>query len=152
LDWMPAFAEVGHLLNGLGNIQIVMVGPEVPTNLSGTTSGIGSKVRVNLVRGVYQEEATYLPSPHVIVALNCGLDSCVSWVGALDLIKSMGTPAFFTDQSEILCANAKKVLRSAGLHITLPVTPNQFRSPVKNHGASCNLPSYSNGFILGVNT
>jgi hypothetical protein len=152
LDWMPAFAEVGHLLNGLGNIQIVMVGPEVPTNLSGTTSGIGSRVRVNLVRGVYQEEATYLPSPHVIVALNCGLDSCVSWVGALDLIKSMGTPAFFTDQSEILCANAKKVLRSAGLHITLPVTPNQFRSPVKNHGASCNLPSYSNGFILGVNT
>lgn len=152
LDWMPAFAEVGHLLNGLGNIQIVMVGPEVPTNLSGTTSGIGSRVRVNLVRGVYQEEATYLPSPHVIVALNCGLDSCVSWVGALDLIKSMGTPAFFTDQSEILCANAKKVLRSAGLHITLPVTPNQFRSPVKSHGASCNLPSYSNGFILGVNT
>lgn len=152
LDWMPAFAEVGHLLNGLGNIQIVMVGPEVPTNLSGTTSGISSRVRVNLVRGVYQDEATYLPSPHVIVALNCGLDSHVSWVGALDLIKSMGTPAFFTDQSEILCANAKKVLRSAGLHITLPVTPNPFRSPVKNHGASCNLPSYSNGFILGVNT
>jgi hypothetical protein len=26
----------------LGNVQIVMVGPEVPTNLSGTTSGIGS--------------------------------------------------------------------------------------------------------------
>jgi hypothetical protein len=152
LDWMPAFAEVGHLLNGLGNIQIVMVGPDVPTNLSGTTSGISSRVRVNLVRGVYQDEATYLPSPHVIVALNCGLDSHVSWVGAVDLIKSMGTPAFFTDQSEIMCANAKKVLRSAGLHITLPVTPNPFRSPVKNHGASCNLPSYSNGFILGVNT
>lgn len=152
LDWMAAFAEVGHLLNGLGNIQIVMVGPEVPTNLSGTTSGIGSRVRVNLVRGVYQEEATYLPSPHVIVALNCGLESHVSWIGALDLIKSMGAPAFFTDQSEILCANAKRVLRSAGLHITLPVTPNPFRSPVKSQGASCNLPSYSNGFILGVNT
>lgn len=152
LDWMPAFAEVGHLLNGLGNIQIVMVGPEVPTNLSGTTSGIGSRVRVNLVRGVYQEEATYLPTPHVVVALNCGLDSYVSWVGALDLIKSRGTPAFFTDQNEISCTNAKKVLRSAGLHITLPVTPNPFRSPVKNQGASCNLPSYSNGFVLGVNT
>lgn len=152
LDWMPAFAEAGHLLNGVGNIQIVMVGPEVPTSLSGTTSGIGSRVRVNLVRGVYQEEAVYLPSPHVIVALNCGLDSYVSWGGALDLIKSMGTPAFFTDQSEISCANAKKVLRSAGLHITLPVTPNPFRSPVNNHGASSNLPSYSNGFVLGVNT
>ncbi|GAB4826606.1 hypothetical protein Ancab_033500 [Ancistrocladus abbreviatus] len=152
LDWMPAFTEVGHLLNGFGNIQIVMVGPEIPTNLSGTTSGIGSRVRVNLVRGVYQEEATYLPSPHVVIALNCGLDSYTTWGGALDLIKSTGVPAFFTDQSEISCANAKQVLRAAGHHITHPVTPNPFRSPVRNHGPSSNLPSYSNGFLLGVNT
>uniref|UniRef100_A0A5B7BR51 Putative zinc finger MYND domain-containing protein 15 n=1 Tax=Davidia involucrata TaxID=16924 RepID=A0A5B7BR51_DAVIN len=152
LDWMPAFAEIGHLLNGMGNIQIVMVGPGVPTNLSGMTSGISSRVRVNLVRGVYEEEATYLPSPHAIVALNCGLENYSSWSGALDLIKSMGIPAFFTDQSEISCANAKQVLRSSGLHITHPVTPNPFRSPVRNHGPSSNLPSYSNGFVLGVNT
>ncbi|OMO76769.1 Zinc finger, MYND-type [Corchorus capsularis] len=132
--------------------EIVMVGPEVPTNLSGTTSGISSRVRVNLVRGLYQEEATYLPSPHVIVALNCALDRYGSWGGALDLIKAMGIPAFFTEQSEILCANAKQVLRSAGLHITHPVTPNPFRSPVKNLDFSSNLPSYSNGFVLGVNT
>lgn len=152
LDWMPAFAEIGHLLNGLGNIHIVMVGPEVPTNLSGTTSGISSRVRVNLVRGIYQEEAAYLPSPHVILALNCGLDSYASWGGALELIKSVGVPAFFTDQSENSCANAKQVLRGTGLHITHPVTPNPFRSPVKTHGPSSNLPSYSNGFVLGVNT
>ncbi|XAR65632.1 hypothetical protein NMG60_11009805 [Bertholletia excelsa] len=152
LDWMPAFAEIGHLLNGTGNIQIIMVGPEVPTNLSGTTSGISSRVRVNLVRGLYQDEATYLSSPHVVIALNCGLESYGSWSGALELIKSMGIPAFFTDQSEISCANAKQVLRSAGLQITLPVTPNPFRSPVRNRGASSNLPSYSNGFVFGVNT
>lgn len=152
LDWMPAFAEVGHLLNGLGNIQIVMVGPEVPTNLSGTTSGISSRVRVNLVRGFYQEEATYLPPPHVVVALNCGLECYASWSGALDLIKSIGVPAFFTDQCEISCANAKQVLRGAGLHITHPVTPNPFRSPVRYHGPSNNLPAYGNGFVLGVNT
>ncbi|KMS96744.1 hypothetical protein BVRB_8g200480 [Beta vulgaris subsp. vulgaris] len=152
LDWMTAFAEMGHLLNGMGNIQMVMVGPEVPTNLSGTTSGIGSRVRVNLARGIYQEEATYLPSPHVIVALNCGLESNSSWVGALEFIKSMGIPTYFTDQSEISCTNAKQVLRSAGLHITHPVTPNPFRSPVKNHGPSTNVPSYSNCFVLGVNT
>ncbi|GKV16037.1 hypothetical protein SLEP1_g26748 [Rubroshorea leprosula] len=152
LDWMPAFAEISHLLNGLGNIQIVMVGPEVPTNLSGTTSGISSRVRVNLVRGFYQEEATYLPSPHAVVALNCELDRYASWGGALDLIKAMGIPAFFTEQSELTCTNTKQVLRSAGLHITHPVTPNPFRSPVKNHGFSSNLPSYCNGFVLGVNT
>ncbi|KAF8409549.1 hypothetical protein HHK36_005627 [Tetracentron sinense] len=152
LDWMPAFAEIGHLLNGLGNIQIVMVGPEVPTNLSGTVSGISSRVRVNLVRGVYQEEATYLPSPDIVVVLNCGLESYASWGGALDLIKSMNVPAFFTDQSEISCANAKQILRGAGLQITHPVTPNPFRSPVRNQGPSSNLPSYSNGFVLGVNT
>ncbi|CAI8590707.1 unnamed protein product [Vicia faba] len=152
LDWMPAFAEVGHLLNGLGNVQIVMVGPEVPTNLSGTTSGIGSRVRVNFVRGVYQVEASYLPSPHVVIALNSRLENYSSWVGALDLIKSMGVPAFFTDQSEASCVNAKQVIRNAGLHITHPVTPNPFRSPVKNITPSSNLPSYSNGFVFGVNT
>ncbi|KAM7280730.1 hypothetical protein ACFE04_007864 [Oxalis oulophora] len=43
-----------------GNILIVMVGSEVPTNLSGTTSGISSRVQVNLVRGVYQDEVNYL--------------------------------------------------------------------------------------------
>ncbi|KAL6992750.1 hypothetical protein U1Q18_010865 [Sarracenia purpurea var. burkii] len=152
LDWMPAFAEIGHLLNGMGNVEIVMVGTGVPTNLSGTTLGISSRVRVNLVRGFYQEEATYLTSPHLVVALNCGLEKYGSWGGALDLIKSMGVPAFFTDQSEISCANAKQVLRSAGLHITQPVTPNPFRSPVRNREPSSNLPSYSNGFVLGVNT
>jgi hypothetical protein len=152
LDWMPAFAEVGHLLNGLGNVQIVMVGPEVPTNLSGTTSGIGSRVRVNLVRGIYQVEASYLPSPHVVIALNSRLENYSSWSGALDLIKSIGVPAFFTDQSEVSCVSAKQVLRNAGLHITHPVTPNPFRSPVKNLTPSSNLPSYNNGFVFGVNT
>lgn len=152
LDWMPAFAEMGHLLNGMGNIQIVMVGPEIPTSLSGTTSGIGSRVRVNLVRGIYQEEATYLPSPHAVVALNCGLENYTSWGGALEMIKSMGIPTFFTDQSEICCTNTKQVLRSAGLHISHPVTPNPFRSPVMTHGPSTNVPSYSNCFVLGVNT
>lgn len=152
LDWMPAFAEIGHLLNGMSNIQIVMVGPGVPMNLSGTTSGISSRVRVNLVRGLYQEEATYLSSPHVVIALNCGLEKYASWGGALNLIKSMSVPAFFTDQSELSCANAKQVLRTAGLHITQPVTPNPFRSPVRNNGPSSNLPSYSNGFVFGVNT
>lgn len=152
LDWMQAFAEIGHLLNGLGNMQIVMVGPEVPTNLSGTVLGIGSRVRVNLIRGIYQEEATYLPSPHVIMSLNSGLEKYASWGGALDLIKAMNIPAFFTDHSEVSCGNNKQALRGAGLHITHPVTPNPFRSPVRNQGPSSNLPSYSNAFLLGVNT
>lgn len=152
LDWLPAFAEMGYLLNGVGNIQIIMVGPEVPTNLSGTTSGIGSRVRVNLVRGIYQDEAVYLPTPHVVIALNCGLERYTSWGGALEMIKSMEVATFFTDQSEISCTNAKQVLRSSGLHITHPVTPNPFRSPVRNHGPSTNVPFYNNCFVLGVNT
>ncbi|KAF6168051.1 hypothetical protein GIB67_011436 [Kingdonia uniflora] len=152
LDWMPAFAEIGYLLNGLGNLQIVMVGPEVPPNLSGNVLGISSRVRVNFVSGVYQDEVTYLPSPDVVVALNCGLESYANWGGALDLINSMNVPAFFTEASEISCANVKQVLRDARLHITHPVTPNPFRSPLSNQGLSNNLPSYSNGFVFGVNT
>lgn len=152
LDWMPAFTEISHIMNGMGNINMVMVGPGVPTNLSGTTIGIGSRVRVNLVRGLYQEESMYLPAPHVFVALNCRLQSYSSWDGTLELLKSTGIPAFFTDQTEILCLNAKQVLHSSGLHVTHPITPNPFRSPIRNHRPSENLPSYSNAFLLGVNT
>ncbi|XP_076909866.1 uncharacterized protein LOC143567293 [Bidens hawaiensis] len=74
LDWMPVFTETSHIFNGMGNVQIVMVGPVVPTNLSCLTLGIESRVRVNLVRGIYQEEAPYLPPPHVVVGLNSGFD------------------------------------------------------------------------------
>ncbi|KAM7258088.1 hypothetical protein ACFE04_013829 [Oxalis oulophora] len=42
-----------------GNILMVMVGSEVPTNLLGTTSGISSRDQVNLV-SVYQDEVNYL--------------------------------------------------------------------------------------------
>lgn len=152
IDWMPAFAEISHLLNGLGSIQIVMIGPEVPSNLSGKFVQVSGRVRVNVVRGIYQEEASYLSSPHVVVALNCGLESHASWGGALELIKSMNVPAFFTDRSEILCVNAKQVLRGVGLQITHPVTPNPFRSPLRDQEPSSNLPSFSNGFVFGVNT
>lgn len=37
LDWIKAFAEISHLLNGIGTVQIIMVGPEVPSDLSGIT-------------------------------------------------------------------------------------------------------------------
>ncbi|KAI4295880.1 hypothetical protein L6164_035878 [Bauhinia variegata] len=152
LDWIPSFVELGHLLNGFGNVQIVMVGPKVPISLSGATSEVGTRVKVNLVNGIYQEEASYLPSPHVIIALNCGLKSYYSWGGALDLIKSMGVPAFFTEQSEIALLTARQVLHNAELLITGHATPNPFRSPVKNLGSSCNLPSYSNAFLFAVNS
>ncbi|XP_058197725.1 uncharacterized protein LOC131313436 isoform X1 [Rhododendron vialii] len=143
---------IGYVLKGTGNIQIVMVGPGVPMNLSGTTSGISSRVRVYLVRGLYQEEATYRSSPHVVVGLNCRLENYESWVGGLHLIKAMGVSAFFTDPSEISCRNAEQVPQSAGLHVTQLLTPNPFRSPSRNHGTCNNLPSYSNGFLFGVNT
>lgn len=107
---------------------------------------------MNLVRGVYKEKANYLCSPHVIIALNCGLDSYASWGGALSLIKSTAIPAFFTDQSELACANAKQVRWSTGLHTAHPVTPNPLQSPVMNCVASINFPAYSNGFVLGVTT
>ncbi|KAG5516504.1 hypothetical protein RHGRI_037271 [Rhododendron griersonianum] len=145
------FAEIGYLLKGTGNIQIVMVGPGVLMNLSGTTLGISSRVRVNLVRGLYQEEATCHSSPHVVVGLNCRLENYESWVGGLHLIKAMGVSAFFTDQSEISCPNAKQVPQSAGQHVTQPL-PNPFRSPSSNRGTCNNLPSYSSGFLFGVNT
>ncbi|XP_010439410.1 PREDICTED: zinc finger MYND domain-containing protein 15-like [Camelina sativa] len=155
LDWIKAFAEINHLLNGLGTVQIIMIGPEVPSDLSGTiatTSTINSRVKLSFVKGLYQEEVTYLISPDIIVALNCDLDGYSSWAGAVETMNNMGIPGFFTDKTEEACGNAKAVLRNAGLSTSHPVAPNPFRSPVRTCAKSSNLPCYSNGFILGVNT
>ncbi|KAJ4967673.1 hypothetical protein NE237_014374 [Protea cynaroides] len=146
LDWMAAFAEIGHLLNGLGNIQVVMVGPEVPTNLSGTMSGISSRVRVNLVRGVYQEEAAYLPSLDIVIALNCGLESYPSWRGALDLIKSKNIPAFFTDQSEISCSNAKQYYFSFNRD-SMKIDSSYLHSGPRNELLNCDASEISKGTL-----
>lgn len=153
LDWLPAFGEIGHLLNGSGSVEIFMIGPEVPGNLSGTTANLsGGRVKVTLMRGLYQEESPSLPSADVVVALNCRLESNGGWGEAVETIKSLDAPAFFTDRSEVACAAAKQILRAAGLHITHPVTPNPFRSPVRDRAPSDNLPCFSNGFVFGVNT
>lgn len=152
LDWIPAFAELAYLLGGSGSLHIVMIGPEVPLSLSGASTLAGQKLKLTYVKGLYQNELDSLPSPQVVVALNVGLESYDLWMGALEAIKLQSIAAFFTDYSEPCCANAKQVLRAAGLHISYPVTPNPFRSPVRSQNPSSNIPWYSNGFILGVNT
>ncbi|XP_010529428.1 PREDICTED: zinc finger MYND domain-containing protein 15 [Tarenaya hassleriana] len=154
LDWIQAFAEIGHLLKGTGTVKITMVGPEVPSDMSGTTrsSSNSSIVKVHFVKGLYQEEAAYLASPDVVVALNCDLDGFSSWEGALEVMNKMGFLGFFTNKTEDSCRNAKASLRSAGMEISYPVCPNPFRSPVRTFEGSNNLPCYSNAFILGVNT
>ncbi|CAH8346045.1 unnamed protein product [Eruca vesicaria subsp. sativa] len=150
LDWLKAFEEINHLLNGIGTVQIIMVGPEVPFDLSATTSATtnNSRVKVSFVKGLYQEEVTYLASPDIVVALNCELDKYSSWSGAVEVVNNLRIPGFFTDMTEDACGNAKAVLRN----ISHPVAPNPFRSPVRTCAESSNLPCYSNGFILGVNT
>ncbi|KAF3330057.1 hypothetical protein FCM35_KLT05388 [Carex littledalei] len=74
---------------------MVGLGPEVPSNLLGPVSGLGSRLRVNLVRGLYQEQITNLPTPHMVIALNCGLENYGSWSGAFRVVKSMNVPVFF---------------------------------------------------------
>ncbi|KAI5075020.1 hypothetical protein GOP47_0010981 [Adiantum capillus-veneris] len=152
LDWIPAFAELPFLLGGSGSLHVLMIGPEVPLPLSGATASAGEKLKLSFVKGLYQDEASSLPSPDVVVALNAGLESYSTWPGALEAIKVQTVAAFFTDFSEPCCANAKQLLRAAGLHISYPVTPNPFRSPVRNQVPSSNIPWFSNGFVLGVNT
>ncbi|KAJ3670439.1 hypothetical protein LUZ60_010763 [Juncus effusus] len=152
LDWLQTFCEMAHLLNGSGNLKIYMIGPEIPTNLIGLVPNLTNKLRINLVRGLYQDQFTNLPSPHLIIGLNCDLESCSSWNGVIGVIKGINVPAFFTEKSEILCGNAKRVLRKSGLNLSHPVGPNPFRSPLREKMGSNNLPCFSNGFIFGVNT
>ncbi|KAK1309465.1 hypothetical protein QJS10_CPA09g01203 [Acorus calamus] len=154
LDCMRAFAELGRLLQSLGGggggLHVVMVGPEVPSGLSETT--ITGRVRASFTRGLYQDEEAYLPPAHVVVGLNCGFERYASWGGAAEVVKAKGTPGFFTERSEIACANAKQVLRGVGVQVTHPVAPNPFRSPVRVQSPSDNLPAFDNGFVFGVNT
>ncbi|MCO5605232.1 hypothetical protein L7F22_059412 [Adiantum nelumboides] len=152
LDWIPAFAELAYLLGGSGSLHVLMIGPEVPHPISGATALAAERLKLTFVKGLYQDEASALPFPNVVVALNVGLETSGTWPGALEVIKAQSVAAFFTDFSEPSCANAKQVLRAAGLHISYPVTPNPFRSPVRNQVASSNIPWFSNGFVLGVNT
>ncbi|KAH7443725.1 hypothetical protein KP509_02G048100 [Ceratopteris richardii] len=152
LDWVPAFSELAYLLGSSGSLHIVMIGPEVPLALSGVSTSVNTKLKLTFVKGLYQDESSSLPPPHVVVALNAGLETYSTWPGALEVIKSLNIPSFFTDYSEPCCGNAKQVLRASGLHISYPVTPNPFRSPVKIQSLSNNIPSFSNGFVLGVNT
>eukprot|EP00249_Psilotum_nudum_P022283 c28454_g1_i1 orf=312-2213(+) len=152
LDWLPAFSELGNLLSGSSNLHIMMIGPEVPSSLSRSATSLGERLKVTFVKGLYQEEANSLPSPQVVVAFNSGLETYTSWMGALEVIKAQAVSAFFTDNTETCCANAKQVLRATGLHISYPVTPNPFRSPVRKQMPSVNLPGFSNGFVFGVNT
>jgi hypothetical protein len=152
LDWLPAFSEIGYLLGGSGSLHVMMIGPEVPIALAGGMTAVNPKLRVTFIRGLYQEEANALPTPHVVVALNSQLEAHSSWAGALEVIKAQAVPAFFTDYAEPCCVNAKQMLRATGLQITHPVSANPFRSPVRNQIADTNLPWYSNGFVFGVNT
>ncbi|CAM6091629.1 unnamed protein product [Calypogeia fissa] len=151
LDWLPAFTELAYLLSGSGSLHIVMVGPDVPSSLSGEVTSLGRKLKVTFVQGLYQEEANALQPANVVIALNAGLDRSETWAGALEVLKSQSVPAFFTDYAEPCCVNAKQVLRATGLQISHPVAPNPFRSPVRNQIPSTNVPWFSNGFVFGVN-
>lgn len=82
-----------------------MIGPEVPSNLSGISGGL----RIDFSRGMYREQVSYQSSPHVVIALDCGLVNYGSCDGALDLVKSMNLSTFFTERSEISCGNAKQL-------------------------------------------
>ncbi|BBN01197.1 zinc finger MYND domain-containing protein 15 [Marchantia polymorpha subsp. ruderalis] len=154
LDWLPAFAEVGHLLSAFhsGSLHIVMVGPEVPNSLSGEATGLGKKLRITYVQGLYQEEATALFPPNLVVALNAGLDRSGTWAGDLNIIKQQAVPTYFTDYAESCCLNAKQVLLAAELPLTQPIVPNAFRSPVRAHVPFTDVPWFTNGFLFGVNT
>ena len=148
LDWLPGFGEIGRLVGG-GRVEIFMVGPAVPAGKGNVkVNGVG----LTFVKGLYQEVCGGLPAPDVVVALNCGVEGEGEWGEALETIRAIESPAFFTDRSEIACSGAKQVLRAAGFHISHPLTANPFRSPVRDRAPSHELPCYSNGFIFGVNT
>ncbi|KAL3677830.1 hypothetical protein R1sor_020786 [Riccia sorocarpa] len=138
LDWVPAFAEIGHLLDAFhgGSLHIVMVGPQVPDSLSGEATTLGKKLKMTYVQGLYQDEASALFAPHLVVALDAGLDRSETWAGDLRIIKDLAVPTYFTDYTETCCLNSQQVLLAAELQPTVPYT---------------DLPWYINGFIFGVN-
>ncbi|XP_078437477.1 zinc finger MYND domain protein [Wolffia australiana] len=141
LDWVPAWAEIGHLLAGSGGrVVVYMAG-----GAGGAVEMAGGRVRVEFV-GAEKE----LPRADAAVALNCGGEEEGEWWGeAVERVRAAGVAALVvTGRSEMACAAAKQAVRAAGLHITHPVAPNPFRSPVRDRPSAHALPSFSNGFIF----
>jgi len=60
-------------------------------------------------------------------------------------------PAFFTDFCREAANMARQGLQAVGAELTYPIGINPFRRPLCCTAADNALPSYSNGFLFGVN-
>ena len=68
------------------------------------------------------------------------------------LARAEAPPVFFTDFCREAANMAHQVLQAVGAELTYPICINPFRRPFSCAAADNALPSYSNGFLFGINT
>ncbi|GAQ79271.1 hypothetical protein KFL_000270300 [Klebsormidium nitens] len=171
LDQVAVFAELAWLLP-VPQIEVCFIGPRVPATRDGgsvelsirnadegldvTSSPRHAGVRVKFFKGLYHEvvseRAQQVGPADLVIAPNAGLAAYTTWQPTIALLNSPGSPpAFFTDYCEEATCLAAQVLTSCGARLTHEVQPNPFRQPWRIRARDNALPSFSNGFLVGIN-
>lgn len=156
------------------NLHIDFIGPEVPDCRDGEKIFLDScaqcddndceckvacktnntVVTLRLLKGFYHDRFGDLMKdsfPHLIIAPNAGIAAYPSWMGTVELIGLLNTPAVFTDFCEEAANLAAHCLSSkTGSQLALPIQLNPFRQPMAVEDAALYLPCYSNCFLFGI--
>jgi len=148
---LPIWKELMHLLPEIQEIVIIMIGLDFDDNVQTAhqfESG-NRKLTIQLIKSLYH--TLEIEKPDVIFALNAGLAAYSTWLPTLNLLGKSKVPTFFTDYSETSCILGVRLLEKLGIHVKYQTSCNPFRSPAQRPNPSLTTPTYTNGFIYGIN-
>lgn len=161
-DLLLTFRELGYLLESVwpGGLSITMVGNELDKNINNKKVDVTNKTSVIFLVGKYHTVADKIENkPHIIIGLNAGLEETTTgnydWEPTLEyIIDNYPTiPVFFSDYTRPSSFNACNLLNNSGFNLTLNMTLNPFRFPVRFQPESTTSAFLysSNGYIFGKN-
>jgi hypothetical protein len=118
-----------------------------PQHLNGTAY----KLPKDVPKEVLESQNFGEGRPDLIIALNAELIVHGEWFPALTMIAKSGVRFLISERMEQLCHAAEANLSKASAKMTIPTHPNPFKQPLFEFRKEANLPSWSNGFIFGIN-
>lgn len=136
-----AMEEVLHLLPKLKVVQLVYVGPELPSTLPDFINDracfvcrpLGRKRTTITWTGLYQDFVKTVQykahPPDIFAILNSGFSEVgtVSWIPTLKFILESGVPAVLTSYSKPEALQELAIMRTLGARVTQELAPNPWR-------------------------
>lgn len=162
VDLLPTFRELGYLLESVwpGGLSITMVGNELSQEIDTKKINLTDNLSILFIVGKYHNVIEKIENePHIIIGLNAGLEETTTgnydWGPTLEYIidNRHNIPIFFTDYTRPSSFNACDLLFKIGFNLTLNMTLNPFRLPVRfqTEGTTNAFLLASNGYIFGKN-